>query len=81
MITEHFSLPHCLQLIRCENIGPITYWQLVRKFGSSKAAIDYLSSNVASLKKKITIFPLDQAYREIDRHQKSGIHYGAKFRQ
>lgn len=74
MITEHFSLPYCLQLIRCENVGPVTYWQLVRKFGSPKAALDYLSSNAASLKKKITIFPLDQALREIDRHQKSGIH-------
>jgi DNA processing protein len=74
MITERFSLPYCLQLIRCENVGPVTYWQLVRKFGSPKAALDYLSSNAASLKKKITIFPLDQALREIDRHQKSGIH-------
>lgn len=73
MITEPFSLPYCLQLIRCENVGPITYWQLVRKFGSPKAAIEYLSSNTASFKKKITVFPLDQAYREIDRHQKRGI--------
>lgn len=74
MITEPFSLPYCLQLIRCENVGPITYWQLVRKFGSPKAALDYLSSNATSFKKKITVFPLDQAFREIDRHQKSGIH-------
>src|SRR5690606_19214675 len=65
---------YCLQLIRCGNVGPLTYWQLVRKFGSPKAAIDYLSSNDVSLKKKITVFPLEQVYREIDHHQKNGIH-------
>ena len=74
MITEPFSLPYCLQLIRCENVGPNTYWQLIRKFGSPKAALDHLSSNDLPFKRKIAIFPLDQVYREIDRHQKNGIH-------
>lgn len=74
MITEPFSLPYCLQLIRSENVGPITYWQLVRQFGSPKAAIEYLSSADAPLKKKISVFPLDQAHREIEQHRKCGIH-------
>lgn len=74
MFSDPFSLLYCLQLIRSENVGPITYWQLVQHFGSPKAALEALSASNPLIKKKTTVFPLDRAQREIDVHRKQGIH-------
>ncbi|MFM7557080.1 MAG: hypothetical protein ACKO46_00730, partial [Alphaproteobacteria bacterium] len=32
-----------IQLIRCENIGPITYYKIIEKFGSAKNALENFS--------------------------------------
>lgn len=74
MKTDPFSLLYCVQLIRSENIGPITFWQLVRQFGSPKAAIDSLARGYSEKMRKITLFPLEEAKREIDQHQRRKIH-------
>lgn len=74
MKTDPFSLLYCLQLIRSENIGPITFWQLVRQFGSPKAAIDFLASDQSGKLRKINLLPVEEAKREIERHQKLKIH-------
>lgn len=74
MFNDPFSLFYCLQLIRSENVGPITYWQLVHQFGSPKAALDFLSTTTIFPKKKITVFPASQVQQEIDCHRKLGIH-------
>ncbi|WP_032112337.1 DNA-processing protein DprA [Candidatus Paracaedibacter symbiosus] len=74
MNNDPFSLLYCLQLIRSENVGPITFWQLVRQYGSPKAAIDYLSLADPLGQKRITVQSLDQAQNEIDTHKKRGIH-------
>lgn len=74
MKTDPFSLLYCLQLIRSENVGPITFWQLVRQFGSPKGAIDFLQGNDSINSRKISLFPTEKAKQEIERHQKLKTH-------
>lgn len=74
MMTDPFSLLYCVQLIRSENVGPITFWQLVRQFGSPKAAIDFLASDSSGKTKKISLFSVEKAKQEIEQHQKLKIH-------
>lgn len=74
MKTDPFSLVYCLQLIRSENVGPITFWQLVRQFGSPKSAIDFLQEADSIKSRKISIFPLEKAEQEIEQHHKHKIH-------
>lgn len=56
-----------LQLIRSENVGPVTYHALVARYGSAKAALERLPelAQRGGAKKPIVICPKDKAEKEI----------------
>ncbi len=65
-----------LRLIRSENVGPRTFYSLIKMFGSASKALE----NVAELSlkggrsKPIKIFPLDAAEAELEKLHKAGAH-------
>jgi DNA processing protein len=62
-----------LRLSRSENVGPITYRQLMLRFGSGEAALAALPDLAArGGKKQITLCPASDAKRELDAVARSG---------
>jgi DNA processing protein len=62
-----------LRLIRSENVGPVTFFHLVRYYGSAGAALDALPALAArGGKRKIKICPKDVAERELERIEAIG---------
>ncbi len=63
-----------LRLIRTENIGPITFYRLLEKYGSASAAINALPelSRNGGRKKPLTAPPLSAIQKEYDALQKLG---------
>jgi len=63
-----------LQLIRTENIGPVTFSRLVSKFGSARAAIDALPQMAAKAGRKLPLRAASrsEAEKEFERAGKSG---------
>jgi DNA processing protein len=56
-----------LRLIRSPNIGPVTYRQMISRFGSAGAALDALPNLARSGgNARFTVAPADQINREID---------------
>lgn len=65
-----------LRLIRSANIGPVTYFQLLQRFGSAKAALDALPNLAARGGGKAPrIASLDEVAREIAAVEKAGARY------
>jgi DNA processing protein len=65
-----------LRLVRSPGIGPVTYRQLIARFGSARAALDAvpdLARRGGGSAPKL--FSRDQAEREIDRVEKLGARY------
>src|SRR5215217_5430994 len=58
-----------LRLIRSENIGPITFFQLIARFGSAQAAIDAIPDLAARL------VPKSQIEREMEEVERLGARY------
>lgn len=55
-----------LRLIRSDNVGPITFRELLRHLGSAQAALDALPALAAKGgRRKVTVYPLSKAEREI----------------
>src|SRR5712692_3162766 len=56
-----------LRLIRSENVGPVTFYQLLRRFGSASAALEKLPelANRGGRRAPLTLFPRAQAEREL----------------
>lgn len=62
-----------LRLTRSENVGPITFFHLVRYYGSAGAALEALPALAArGGKRKIKICPNDVAERELERIEEIG---------
>ena len=63
-----------LQLIRTETIGPVTFAQLLKRFGSARAAIDALPQLAAKAGRKLPLraAPRADAEAEIDRAAAAG---------
>lgn len=57
----------CLRLINSENVGPVTFYKLIREYGSIAAALDALPSAI-----KTTPCPKADAEAELERAQKIG---------
>jgi len=57
-----------LRLIRSENVGPITFFQLLGRFGTATKALEALPelARKGGRKKPIRIYPLADAKREMD---------------
>ncbi|MEA3016442.1 MAG: processing protein [Sphingomonadales bacterium] len=65
-----------LRLIRSENIGPITYFQLLARFGSAQAAIDAIPDLAARGGGRAPrLVPKSQIEREIEQVERLGAHY------
>lgn len=74
------NLIDVLRLIRTQNVGPITFFQLMRRFGSAAEAIDALPKLSLRGGKQIKAFDKSDAQKEIDAVSKFGaqmILYGA----
>ena len=65
------DITSAIRLIRSDNVGPRTYFGLVKRFGSALGAIDQLHEITG--KKQITIYPLEKAEAEIAAAEKLGI--------
>ena len=65
-----------LRLIRSENIGPITYFQLLARFGSAQAAIDAIPDLAArGGGRPPRLVPRSQVEREIEEVERLGARY------
>ncbi|HYG30751.1 MAG TPA: DNA-processing protein DprA [Allosphingosinicella sp.] len=65
-----------LRLIRSENIGPITYFQLLARFGSAQAAIDAIPDLAARGGGRAPrLVPRSQIEREIEQVERLGARY------
>lgn len=65
-----------LQLTRTESIGPISFFHLIKRFGSAQSVIERLPEIMRRNAKlgNATIASLEDARREYDAHRKRGIH-------
>jgi DNA processing protein len=63
-----------LRLIRTENVGPVTFYQLLHRFGSAGAALDALPSlaNRGGRQARLALFPRTAAERELAELDKVG---------
>ncbi len=63
-----------LQLIRTENIGPVTFARLLSRFGTAKAAISALPQMAAKAGRKLPLRAAsrDEAEREVERASRCG---------
>jgi DNA processing protein len=63
-----------LRLIRTENVGPVTFYQLLHRFGSAGAALDALPSlaNRGGRQAGLALFPRAAAERELAELDKLG---------
>ena len=64
-----------LRLIRTPNIGPVSWQQLMQRFGSGEAAIDALPDLVLRGGGKLRTAPADVAEREIERVAELGARH------
>ncbi len=65
-----------LRLIRSENIGPVTYFQLLARFGSAQAAIDAIPDLAArGGGRAARLVPKSQVEREMETVEQSGARY------
>ena len=57
-----------LRLIMSENVGPITFRQLINKFGSAKDALGALPelAKRGGLQRRIQVYPIEAAQRHLD---------------
>jgi DNA processing protein len=64
-----------IQLLRSPNIGPVSYSQLLRRFGNAQAAVEGLPQLVARGKKDYRPVPRDRIEREVAAVRASGARY------
>ncbi len=64
----------CLRLIRSENVGPVTFRELINHFGGATAAIEALPDMArrAGAKRPIRVYPRDQAEAELEAARRIG---------
>lgn len=58
-----------IQLINCENVGPVTFHKLLETFGSAEAALAELPRFA-----KYKLFPRNKAEEELEKAQRKGVH-------
>lgn len=62
-----------LRLIRSEKVGPITFWQLIHRYGCAKKALDALQSLARQGNYKYRLASMGDAEKEVNAHHKSGF--------
>jgi len=72
-----FAIIDILQLIRSENVGPVTFFQLLRRFGSPKAALDALPelAQRGGMKRPLRLASRQAVEREIALTEKFGASF------
>ncbi|GGD05242.1 DNA-processing protein DprA [Aquisalinus flavus] len=61
-----------LRLIRSEQIGPVTFHQLIRRFGSASEALDRIP-DLANDRKSLKLCPVEQAEAELEAAERLGV--------
>ncbi len=61
-----------LRLIRTENVGPITFYQFVERYGSAGAALDAIPDITRNLKRKLRVPESGTIEAEIEKLHKAG---------
>lgn len=66
-----------LRLIRSDNVGPVTFYKLLERFGTAAAALDALPemANRGGSKRPLKAYPKAEAVREMDAFAALGGHY------
>ena len=65
-----------LRLIRSENVGPVTFRELINHFGSAEAALDALPELAKRGGRRIRIAGSDEAERELAAVETRGARHG-----
>jgi DNA processing protein len=68
-----------LRLSQSENIGPVTFQQLIQRYGTATIVIDALPeiSQRGGLRRSLKIYPKESALRDIERAQKHAAQFVA----
>ncbi len=64
----------CLRLIRSDNVGPVTFRELINHYGGAEAALAALPELSRRGGRAIRICPADRAMRELDTAARLGAH-------
>ncbi len=62
-----------LRLIRSEKVGPITFWQLLNRYGSAQHALDALTDHIQQGNHKYRLACEEDVEKELKAHQKKGF--------
>lgn len=73
----HNHLLDILRLIRSENVGPITFFALLRRYGTVKKALEVIPelAKRGGAKRQITVCPVSAAEAEMERTRLYGAEY------
>jgi DNA processing protein len=73
----HEPLLDVLRLIRCENVGSVTFFQLMRRYGSAARALSALPMLAArgGARRNITVCPESKAQTEIEKTRLFGAEF------
>ncbi len=65
-----------LRLIRSDNVGPITFYQLLKRFGTARHALEALPelSRKGGSGKPVTLYPIARAEYELEQARRTGTH-------
>lgn len=77
-LNEHQKIDW-LRLIRSETVGPITFWQLLKQFGTAESALKALPEIAQRSGKTVDICSETDALNELKRHEQSGFSLIAAF--
>ena len=62
-----------LRLIRSEQVGPRTFWRLLRHCHSASQALEYLKASDSKSRKQRRILPIEEAERELEDFERQNI--------
>jgi DNA processing protein len=63
-----------LRLIRSTNIGPLTFWELLRLYGTAEKVLEAVPQLAARGGRRIEVCGQAQAEEELESHTRQGIH-------
>jgi DNA processing protein len=71
------SLLHVLRLIRSENVGPVTFFQLIKRYRSAEKALNALPMLAlrGGARRNITVCSVEKASQEIEATHKAGASF------
>ncbi|MGC1270768.1 MAG: DNA-protecting protein DprA, partial [Croceibacterium sp.] len=64
-----------IRLLRSPNVGPVSYAQLLRRFGTAVAALDALPDLASRGRRAYSAAPIDRIEREVAAVRAAGARY------